>query len=151
MLQLGFSTMVLTRNHHWFHPVHSCFFISQCLLLIFGSVVPSAWSGSHPLQSKPAAAGSGQTPSGWFMRALMGPQGTPSGASSRMQCPRHKPPGETGAGFRKNLRWVGAWGTGKHRISLEDGKIITPTATIVLSLMISEQMSLHHQVRNLHK
>lgn len=81
----------------------------------------------------------------------MGPQGTPSAASSWPRWLRHKPPGEVEAGSGKKLGRSGAAGTGKHGLSLGATGIKIPTAPVVLALMNSEQMSLHRQGRNPHK
>lgn len=153
MLQLGFSNICGFNMKS--SLVESCLFLLLHipLLLIFGNLAPSVWCGSpgFPSRANLLQLGQGKLHLANLWAALMGPQGTPSGASSRMQCPWHKPPGEAGAAFGKNLRMSGGMGNRKAQDISGGGKIITPTATVVLFLIISEQMSLHHQVRNLHK
>lgn len=112
MLQLGFSNICGFNMKS--SLVESCLFLLLHipLLLIFGNLVPSVWCGSpgFPSRANLLQLGQGKLHLANLWAALMGPQGTPSGASSRMQCPWYKPPGEAGAAFGKNLRMSGGHG-----------------------------------------
>lgn len=115
MLQLGFSNICGFNMKS--SLVESCLFLLLHipLLLIFGNLVPFVWCGSpgFPSRANLLQLGQGKPHLANLWAALMGPRGTPSGASSRMQCPWHKPPGEAGAAFGKNLRMSGGMGNRK--------------------------------------